>query len=234
MSEILNFIKTYEAAMYFVLGLGGIIYGWRFWEAWQHSRESVYGLERDIAQRRLNKTATSLFVLLMISIFIYSIVTFVIPLLPIAELNIPPGVEILANQSTEQISTSDNEITTETSITSTPLPTVAVNPDDCDPEQVNITSPETGETISGEVEVIGTANIVNFGHYKIEFAPSGAEIWLPIVVGRSPISEDFLVEVWDTSTVEAGDYVLQLVVIDNSVDLELHCRIPIRISPPVE
>ena len=42
------------------------------------------------------------------------------------------------------------------------------------------------------------------------------------------------VEVWDTSTVEAGDYVLQLVVVDNSVEAELQCRIPVRISTTLE
>ncbi|MBW8012227.1 MAG: hypothetical protein FVQ83_13490 [Chloroflexi bacterium] len=234
MTETLNFIKTYEAAMYFVLGLGGIIYGWRFWEAWQHLRESVFGLERDNAQRRLNKTALSLFVLLTMSIFVYSVVTFVVPLLPVEELDLPSTVEILPDALSGGIFNEVTETFEELLITATPLPTVAVNPNDCDPESVNITSPDFGETISGEVEVIGTADIENFGHFKIEFAPADAEMWLPIVVGRSPVSESFLVEVWDTSNLEAGEYVLQLVVVDNSVEEELQCRIPVRISPTVE
>lgn len=231
MTEVLNFIKTYEASLYFVLGLGGIIYGWRFWEAWQLLRESVFGLERDSAHRHLNKAASSLFLLVMMGVFVYSIVTFVLPLLPVAELDLPSTTEILPESMLGDLPPDDTENTEEVLIAPTPLPTVAITPNDCDIDSAFISSPEFGETISGEVEVVGTANIENFGHYKIEFAPALTEIWLPIVVGRSPVSEDLLVEVWDTSTIEPGDYVIQLVVVDNSVDEELKCRIPVRVSP---
>ena len=60
MVEALRFFQEYETVIYFILGAGVIIYGWRFWSAWQEMRGSIYELEQINAQRRLNQSAITI------------------------------------------------------------------------------------------------------------------------------------------------------------------------------
>lgn len=229
MVELLRFFQLYEAVLYFLLGMGIIIYSWRFWLAWEEMRESVFGLERAGAQRRLNRNALMIFAMIMMGVAIFSLVTFIGPslapetVLPIAPTTSPledgtPGAEGDAALGGAVM-------------TPTALPTVAVSPEGCIPEQLFISSPAAGENISGEVPIIGTVQMDNFGFYKIEYARAQEELWLTIQAGRTMRVDDELVPAWDTRTIPPGEYVLQLIVTDISGQPLPPCRIPIRISP---
>ncbi|TAK14209.1 MAG: hypothetical protein EPO32_02500 [Anaerolineae bacterium] len=222
MIEILRFFQRFEAVIYFALGIGIIIYGWRFWLAWEEARRAIYGLERNAAQQRLNRSALMIFVLMMMGVVVFSLVTFIGPTLaPETVLFIPPTAETPAAGS------EDGEAALGTA---TPLPTVAVSQTGCVPDQLFISSPTAGETVSGEVAITGTVQVPNFGFYKIEYARAQEELWLPIQAGRAQRVDEDLVSAWDTSNIPPGDYVLQLVVTDNAGQALPPCRIPIRIS----
>lgn len=229
MVELLRFFQLYEAILYFLLGMGIIIYGWRFWLAWEELRESVFGLERTSAQRRLNRNALVIFMLVMMGLLVFSLVTFIGPtiapetVLPIAPTPPPPA---------EGETSEDGEaVLGGVLATPTALPTVVVSPEGCVPEELFISSPAAGENISGEVAIVGTVQVDNFGFYKIEYARIQEELWLTIQAGRTMRVDDELVSAWDTRQIPPGEYVLQLIVTDISGQPLPPCRIPIRISP---
>jgi hypothetical protein len=225
MAEVLRFFVQYEAVLYFLLGLAGIIYIYRFWLAWQELRDATYGLERQAARERVNQSAIMLFSMLVIAVGTFILVTFVATSLPAQDLLATPTLDLSASMNTTITPSGEASLAT-----ATPLPTVAVDAAACVPAQLIITEPGAGDSISGSVEVRGTVDVPDFGFYKFEVARAEEELWLTIQAGRNVIRDGVLVENWDTSRLPGGNYVLQLVV-TNSGGQELPpCRIPVRIE----
>lgn len=228
MVELLRFFQRFEAVLYFLLGMGIIIYSWKFWLAWEELREAVFGLERSGAQQRLNRNALMIFFLLLFGVAVFSLVTFVGPTLaPETVLPIAPTAVVSVSEDGEVVEGEQPAVFE----TPTALPTVAISPEGCVPERIFISSPAAGENISGEVTIEGTVQVENFGFYKIEYARAQEELWLTIQAGRNMRVEDELVPAWDTRNIPPGEYVLQLVVTDSAGTALPPCRIPIRISP---
>ncbi len=228
MAEVLRFFVQYEAVLYFVLGLGGILYFYRFWLAWQELRLAVYGLEREGARSRLNQSAIVLFFLLVLAIIIFIMVTFVAATLPAQALLATPTLDLSLTSPFDQTPAAGGTLEF---ATATPLPTVSVNPAACVPNRLIISQPAAGETISGSVEVRGTVDIPNFGFYKFEVARAEEELWLTIQAGRAVVRDGVLVENWDTSRLPVGNYVLQLVATDSDGKELEPCRVPVHIGP---
>ena len=231
MAEVLRFFVQYEAVLYFLLGLAGILYFYRFWLAWQELRLATYGLERQAARERLNQAAIMLFSMLVIAVGVFVMVTFVATSLPAQDLLATPTLSLSLsseNPSTTVTPASGNDAL----FTATPLPTVSVNPNNCIPAQIIITEPEADTVIRGSVNVVGTVDVPNFGFYKFEVARADEELWLTIQAGRNIIRDDVLVENWDTSRLPIGNYVLQLLVTNNDGQELPPCRIPVRIEAP--
>jgi len=229
MAEVLRFFVQYEAVLYFVLGLGGIIYLYRFWLAWQEARSAVYGLEREASRARLNQAAIILFILLVGAIIIFMMVTFVSTAMPIVLAT--PTLDLSAGSPFDRRATPQQ---TANVATATPLPTVSIDPAGCVPNRIIITSPEAGDVLQGAVEVHGTVDVPNFGFYKFDVARAEEELWLTIQAGRNVVRDGVLVENWDSSRLPVGDYVLQLLVSDSSGAELPPCRIPVRIELPNE
>lgn len=230
MAELLRFFVQYEAVLYFIIGLGGIIYLYRFWNSWQEVRLAVYGLEREASRARLNQAAVVLFFLLILAVFVFIMVTFVATTLPAQSLLATPTLDL--GLGTPANGTPDAP--TSTPVQSAVLPTVAIDPAGCVPNRVIITEPKEGDTIKGAVEVRGTVDIPNFGFYKFEVARAEEELWLTIQAGRNVVRDGILVENWDTSRLPPGAYVLQLVVTDSAGEELPPCRIPVSIGVAVD
>jgi hypothetical protein len=230
MAEVLRFFVQYEAVLYFVLGLGGILYFYRFWLAWQELRLAVYGLEREGARSRLNQSAIVLFFLLVLAVIIFIMVTFVAATLPAQALLATPTLDLSLTSPFDQTTTPAAGEALEFA-TATPLPTVSIDPAACVPNRLIISEPIAGETISGSVEVRGTVDIPNFGFYKFEVARAEEELWRTIQAGRTVVRDGVLVENWDTSLMPVGNYVLQLVATDSDGQELAPCRVPVHIGP---
>lgn len=225
MAEVLRFFVQYEAVLYFLLGLAGIIYIYRFWLAWQELRDATYGLERQAARERVNQSAIMLFSMLVIAVGTFILVTFVATSLPAQDLLATPTLDLSASMNTTITPSGEASLAT-----ATPLPTVSVDAATCVPAQLIITEPAAGDSISGSVEVRGTVDVPDFGFYKFEVARAEEELWLTIQAGRTVIRDGVLVENWDTSRLPSGNYVLQLVVADSGGQELPPCRIPVRIE----
>jgi hypothetical protein len=226
MEEALQFFRTYEIWIYVVLGLFAIWQVRKFILAWDELRGAVFSMERDNAQARLNSAAVMLVLMLAVAIVEFMIVTFVVPTFPGANPLSTPTIDLLATATTTLSPFTPSA--EETSVAGTEIAPPGEQVPGCIPDQVMISSPQNGEQVSGEVNLIGTANILNFGFYKYEIARPGETIWLPIQVGEE-VRQDETLGTWDTSTLDPGDYSLRLVVTDNQGNSLPPCVIQVRV-----
>ncbi|MCB2180178.1 hypothetical protein KQH54_03550 [bacterium] len=231
MADAIRFFQQYESAIYFLLGLGILYYAWRFYKNWEELRGSVFGLEQRSAQRRLTRSAIAIFVMLLLGVGVFSLVTFAQSVIDSAEL--VSNMIMPENEADSAAVTGDETIDENGNwATATPLPTVAVDPSSCDPETINITSPVINQEIRGEVEITGLVNVDDFGYFVLQFAKPDAELWTSIQASRSLVEEEAVLAVWDTSRWPADSYILQLVVTTSNGDEYPPCRVPIRIANP--
>lgn len=226
MEEALHFLQTYEIWIYVVLGLFALWQLRKFILAWDELRGAVFSMERDSAQARLNAAAVMLVLLLVVSIVEFMMVTFVVPTFPGVNPLSTPTLDLLATATTTL-----SPLTQSNGGTSMTTPEITSSEEQipgCIPDQIMISSPQDGAQVSGEIELIGTADIPNFGFYKYEIARPGETIWLPIQVGED-VRRDEELGIWDTSTLDPGDYSLRLVVTDNQGNSLLPCMIQVRV-----
>jgi hypothetical protein len=179
------------------------------WNSWREWRNSVYGLEREFALRRLGQATAAAFFILALIFVEFFIATFIAPSLP--------ATDILATPTLDLLLTPPGTLSPEQATQAALFPVTQSVPSGmsgCIPDQIMITAPEPGEPVSGTVEITGTANVPNFGFFKYEIAPMGTQNWATISAEREPKINEVLGS-WNTSSLTNGDYFLRLVVTDN-------------------
>ncbi len=232
----LQFFRAYEGWIYFLVAFGALIYLRRFMLAWTELRGSLFGLERENAQRKLNMAASVLVMLILVVVAEFVLTSFVVPSTPAANPLLTPTIDLLATPTITLAAPTAPAPGFGSPATVTPLPTIDEFSETCVPGQIEITAPEAGDTLSDEVSILGSANIPNFGFYKIEIATLEASlqadtVWLSIQAGNNPKQNETLVETWNVSSLTPGEYVLQLVVTDNDGQQPApECRIRVRIA----
>lgn len=232
MQETINLLQTFEVWIYVLLGLFGLYFGRKFYVAWQELRNAGFGLERDNAQARLNQSAFLLVLLLLLAVGEFTLVSFIAPSLsasmaePTATLSFlstatPTPALGLVSQATGGAPTAQFATPEQTDVSG------------CIAGQIEITSPVDGEQISGVVPVIGTANIENFGFYKIELKPVNSPDWVTLQAGNAVVSQSKLGD-WDTRRLIPGEYQLGLVLVDNQARLAPACVVQVNVIISVE
>lgn len=227
MSTLLRFFTTYESVFYIILGAAFLLYLLRFLRAWQDLQRAVFGLEREQAQHQVRSAFTGMLLSLGFMLAVFTLTTFIAPTAPLP----PSGSPGLSPSSPEEALPTETTLPTPTP---TPLPTPELDTGGCIEGQVLITNPKQGAIVSGKVTIEGTANIPNFGFYKVEFAPAREALFLTLEVRHAPQLDGPLVTDWDTSNLPQGDYVIQLVVTDNEGNALPPCRVRIHIVPPAQ
>jgi hypothetical protein len=225
MEEALRFFRAYEIWIYLFLGLWGLYFIRKFILAWNELREAIFGLERENAQGRLNRASGLLVLLLMIAVTEFILVTFIAPAFPEANPLSTPTIALLENATlTLPAVISGTSVVESTS----GAVTLLAQPSGCVPGQIEIISPQNGQDVSGVVEVVGTANLANFGFYKFEIKRPDETVWLTIQAGNSAITAGKLGD-WDTSRLTPGEYQLGLVVVDNQAQASDPCVILVTV-----
>lgn len=226
MDAVYRFLATYEGLIYILLILGGLFSFRWLWKSWQEWHNSVFGLEREFAMRRLSQAALISLLILILFVGELFLTSFIVPSLPAAGILATPTLDIL-NQTDGASSGAPVDLTD-------PAPnpeSVSAPADGCVPGEIIITSPEPGQEVSGTVTLVGTANIDNFGFYKYEVSSQGADAWATISAGRETIRNGEL-GLWDTSSLTPGDYEIRLEVTDNQGAALPPCVIPVRVLAP--
>jgi hypothetical protein len=225
MAALYRFLSSYEVLIYIILAIGGLFSFRWLWSSWQESRTAVYRLEREFSARRLAQSiaVSALVVILFCAVFF--ITSFIFPGLPQADLYPTPTLDFISTP------TGTLSPAMMTQYANMPAPAPVMNATGCTPGQITITSPEAGDEVKGTVELIGTANVPNFGFYKLEAAPQGGSTWAIFSAGSALIKNGSLGK-WNTTALTPGDYQLRLVVTDNQGAALPECIVSVRVLPP--
>ncbi len=243
MKELLRFLNAYEVEIYVLLGAVGILYIRKLLLAIQAWRGAMFGMERNLAQRKLSESGSILILLTLLAVGEFSLVSFVSPTLP--------GVHVLATPTLDILATPAG--TAEAQVTSAPLGARMKTPQPtsiilsstagCLPGALELTFPIAGQEVKEKVTLTGTVKTASFSYYKYEFSKPGDTDWTTIQAGDQikckdcakkddPNPPDDILGEWDTSQLVPGDYLLRLVVFDNQGQPLPACQIPIRVSAP--
>lgn len=225
MDQFLLFLGDYQGVLYFVLAIGLVFAGRTLAQAWSESGLAVYGLEKEFAQRRLNQSLATVVLILILMCAVFLPVTFLLPAIPAGSLIPTPTVDMLATPT----GTISPELATAIALTPRPTSTSASS-SGCMAGSSEITSPKSGDQVSGAVDIQGTASIANFGFYKYEVSAAGSDVWSTIAAGRQAVVTGSL-GAWDTSALAVGEYRLRLVVTDNQGQALTPCVVNVGVVP---
>ncbi len=221
MEAIIRFFVLYAPLVYLLLAVGLLLVIRRLLRSVKEGHVSVFGLEREMAQRRTNQAVAMLVILLLIGLGELVLSSFLAPGLPAASMLTTPTVNLLSvptnTLSPELVATLGAETSVATPGTS-----------GCIPGQIMLTFPEAASEVRGQITLKGTADIPNFGFYKYEVAPLGSDNWSTIQAGREVVVDGTL-GLWDTTALTPGDYLLRLVVTDNQGQALPPCVVPVRV-----
>jgi hypothetical protein len=230
MEDLLRFLEQYEAWIYALLGVVGFIYFRKLISEWQEWRSSVFGLERESAQRRLSATLAVVVILSLLATAEFILVSFVAPVYPVANMLQTPTVSVLTTPAgTFAVAgeTEPEEIS--------PLSTQAVvEAGGCAPGVLEWSFPQAGDSVSGVVKLKGTANLSNLGFFKYEFSEVSSDSWITIAAMNVQRIDEELDGSWNTQSLVPGDYRLRLVMTDNENQTLPACEITVRVTPPSE
>jgi lipocalin len=99
---------------------------------------------------------------------------------------------------------------------------------------VGISSPAADDTVSGAVEITGTATSPDFSYYKVEYSVDG-DTWFPVdgdaYMHETAVTEDVLVT-WDTTVFKDGTYWLRAVVVDNTGNYVASDPLSVTVAAP--
>lgn len=223
MGPVYRTLASYEPLIYIALTIGALFAFRRMWRSWREWRDSVYGLEREFALRRLGQATAAAFLILALVFVEFFVATFIAPSLPATDILATPTLDLLLTPA----GTLSPEQATQAAL-SPVAQEVPSGMSGCVPDKIMITSPEPGTDVSGTVDITGTASIPNFGFYKYEIALRGSQSWATISAGREPKVNTSLGP-WNTTSLTNGEYFLRLVITDN-VGMALEpCVIAVRV-----
>lgn len=77
--------------------------------------------------------------------------------------------------------------------------------------QIDISAPQSGSALQGQVTITGTIRVANFASAELAFAyaSDSTGTWFPLQTLTQPV-EDSTLMVWDTTSLTDGDYSLRL------------------------
>ncbi len=94
---------------------------------------------------------------------------------------------------------------------------------------MRISEPGTGATVSGVMQIVGSANIPDFWYYKFEFRGNSFGEWTFVQRFDTPISGGIL-GAWDTRSVPSGAYEFRLVVVEKTGNYPEPCTLLLSVQ----
>jgi hypothetical protein len=224
MGPVYRTLASYEPLIYIALAIGGMFAFRRMWRSWREWRDSVYGLEREFALRRLGQATAAAFLILALVFVEFFVATFIAPSLPASDILATPTLDLLLTPA----ATLSPAEATQAALSPVTQP-VPSGMSGCVPDKIMITSPKPGVEVNGTVTITGTADTTNFGFYKYEVAPMGTQSWATIAAKRDRVKNAELGE-WNTVSLTNGYYFLRLVITDNVGASLDPCVIAVRVA----
>lgn len=219
---------TYEVGINIFLAVMIIINLFRVFDAWNLHNKANFGLEREMASKKLRRSATVIGILLLLGLSNFMLIS-------VASIRIP-GLTQLATPTIDLVNAAattapENAVILDATQEVMAQTQTAIAVTGCIPGELEWIVPESGAEISGAIELKGTVNIPNMGFYKYEYQMQGDELWIPISLGNKPVVDDLLGGQWNTEQLPPGTYNLRLVVSDNQNNLLKPCVIEVKVIP---
>ena len=228
MLALFHFLVDYQLWIYAILGVLALIYLAKLISAWRERYATIFGLEREDAQRRLN-SALAVFILLLLLIGAeFVLITFVIPEWPLVMLTSTPNIAEEENMMITRPTENGLMIisTPEGAVANTTVSTISSG---CIPGQLEWLDPVSGDVIDGSYILKATVNMQDMAFYNWAFSPvEDQENWQTLSAGNLPVIEGQL-GLWATSQVPNGDYALRLTVFELSNQELPSCDVYIRV-----
>jgi hypothetical protein len=255
MTVIPRLIARY-AIVFYMLGVVGILlYAWSALQARRRKDQALFTLEREDAVNQSLRSWLMAGVCLLLTVGVYSVTSFVVPNLPEEQAEETPLISLLFTPTAEPTipPPPSTPVSTATSgpvptvapiatplnrVPDTPVPTATVESGDafggvlaCSSAGTQIASPGNGDSISGVIEVIGTASLPNFSFYKFEIQWPGSSEWVTLESYNAPVAGGLL-GYWDTAPLaqQPGTYKFRLVVVDETGNFPDPCVISVVIE----
>ncbi len=101
----------------------------------------------------------------------------------------------------------------------------------CTNQNAIISSPAMDSTVSGLIEIRGTAAMPNLSYWKLEYRPDAtpAPAYVQLYRSETAVNGNVL-SLWSTKTVSNGAYWLQLTVVDNTGNFGAPCQIRVKVA----
>lgn len=215
MKQTLEFLAEIELGIYLLLGLLAVVYFRQLMLSYHAWRHSIFGLEKEIAQRKFIASTTILVLVTAMAFSVFILVTFVLPGLPDPYEGDPAALQVGLDgtpSATQSLDATQDILLLNTAETAIPEQQALIS--NCVVGELEITSPQPEETVRGVVEIKGTVNPSNFGSYKYEYSTTGILQWKTIAAGNE-IVIDASLGFWYTNSLIPGDYYLRVVPLDN-------------------
>ncbi len=105
--------------------------------------------------------------------------------------------------------------------------------------RILISSPQSGDAVSGWVTIVGTTLDPDFRSYRLEYAPDPTPSDVPWAAIQPPVEQQVregTLGAWDTTSLDDGFYILRLVIERNdgeSTDYEIHIQVANATATPL-
>ncbi|MGD8813359.1 MAG: hypothetical protein PVI78_02670 [Anaerolineales bacterium] len=225
MEKALLFIEENQTWIYFILLVGGLIYLRLSLIRANQYRKAMFALERERALSRLTQAGAMLVLTFAFGVAVFVVANFVAPAY-LANIHASPEVEADPQSTLQAETETTGDLPQATQAAAETLPSIG-----CPDPNVNLVLPQDGSTISGVVEVRGTATHTAFGFYQYYYRSiSPGSSWNVVTAGSEPKVDDVL-GIWDTTWLLAGEYYFRLVVTDTAGVPAPECVIQVRVVP---
>jgi hypothetical protein len=232
MTIIVKLIADYAIWLYLFLVLVAVLFLRAYMVARRERDNAIFTLERESATGRMLQATTGLLIALIVIGGVFYTSQILVQEVPLPEITPTPTVLVVLPPSPTPpplLPTPTATATPRPRATQAPLQTdtpataqPAAAPADCPNPGVRISEPGTGASVSGVIQLVGSANIPDFEYYKFEFRGNGFGDWTFIQRFNQSISGGIL-GAWDTRSVASGEYQFRLVVVDKTGNYPLPC-----------
>jgi hypothetical protein len=219
MLTFLTFLRDYEIAGYYLLGLISLRYIYLFIAAQIRLSKTIFGLERQLFLGRRTGALGRLALIAVIAGAVYAAVHIGLPQAQSAE-----QTRLAAIAAHQPAAT----------LTPTPMEQFGVDVSGCTNAQATIQLPKPGDAVKGKVPIRITADIPNFAFYKIELGrPDEQDVWTTLFNDNNAatVAEPYT-WTWDSTTVPPGVYHLRLTVLAADLTFPTPCIVPVQVLAP--
>lgn len=237
--RILSLIQAYALWIYAAGFLAALLSLRELRRAQRDKKETIFTLEKELASARENRARTSL-ILTIVLLSVLTIVMFVVvpaQPLPLAQEYTPTPLLVIELPTSTPAPPTPTMTRIPTRPRPTPLPPTPTAtstpppPPPCPQPGVQITSPVMNQIISGQVTILGTAQIDRFQFYKLEYGMGeNPTQWHSIgEINRTPVVNGVL-GVWNTAGFPSGVFILRLTVVDITGNFPPPCDVRVIIQ----